>query len=111
MARRWHARLCSHPPPSLPALSSSMAALNGGDSATSRTIDVELGVDVISVDLDNLDPDASDILDLLREAESPVWIWVRFASEYWRKGHLTTAEDICQAAIQGQGSLPCPLGF
>jgi RNA polymerase-associated protein CTR9 len=76
--------------------------MNGLYEATaSRSIDVELEGDVIAVDLDNLDPDASDILDLLKEAESPVWIWARIAGEYWRKGHLVTAEGICKTAIEG----------
>jgi RNA polymerase-associated protein CTR9 len=59
-----------------------------------RSLDIELGADLVSVDLDNLDPDPNDIIELLKEANSSVWVWTRVAGEYWRKGMKDGAELI-----------------
>ncbi|KZT71727.1 TPR-like protein [Daedalea quercina L-15889] len=66
--------------------------------APGRTIDIELGQhEVITVELDKLDPDPSDLLELLTEGQCKVSIWTRLAVEYWRKGWLEAAEKIAQA--------------
>jgi hypothetical protein len=63
-----------------------------------RSLDIELGTDLVSVDLDILDPDPNDIMDLLKEADSGVLVWTRVADEYWRKGMKEGAEMIVQTA-------------
>ncbi|CAL1706150.1 unnamed protein product [Somion occarium] len=69
--------------------------------AIGRTLDIELsGQEIISVELDNLDPDASDLLDVLRDAQSPPWIWTKLAAEYWKQGHMEAAEKLAQSCIE-----------
>ncbi|KAK7056429.1 protein required for normal CLN1 and CLN2 G1 cyclin expression [Paramarasmius palmivorus] len=69
-----------------------------------RTIDIELGgQEVITIDLDNLDPDPQDVLDLLRDGQCSVWVWTKLASEYWRRGYLDAAKRIGDAAIESFG--------
>ncbi|KAI0694996.1 RNA polymerase II-associated protein [Cerioporus squamosus] len=64
-----------------------------------RTIDIELGgQEVITVELDSLDPQPDDLIDLLREGQCRVGIWLRLAAEYWRRGLLDAADKIAQAA-------------
>lgn len=67
-------------------------------SAPGRTIDIELGQhEVITVELDKLDADPSDLIDLLTEGQCKVSIWTRLAVEYWRKGMLDAGEKIARA--------------
>ncbi|RPD78632.1 RNA polymerase II-associated protein [Lentinus tigrinus ALCF2SS1-7] len=64
-----------------------------------RTIDIELGgQEVITVELDSLDPAPDDLIDLLREGQCRVGIWMRLAAEYWRRGLLDAADKIAHAA-------------
>ncbi|TFK85810.1 RNA polymerase II-associated protein [Polyporus arcularius HHB13444] len=64
-----------------------------------RTIDIELGgQEVITVELDSLDEQPDDLIDLLREGQCRVGIWLRLAAEYWRRGLLDAADKIAQAA-------------
>ena len=63
-----------------------------------RSLDIELGTDLVSVDLDNLDPDPNDIIELLKEANPGVLVWTRVAGEYWRKGLKQSADLIIQTA-------------
>ncbi|OBZ70980.1 Tetratricopeptide repeat protein 1 [Grifola frondosa] len=66
-----------------------------------RSIDIELGgQEVITIELDSLDPNPEDLIELLREGQCRVWIWTRLAVEYWRKGLLDAAEKIALAAIR-----------
>lgn len=66
-----------------------------------RSIDIELGgQEVITIELDNLDPNPEDLLDVLKEAQCKVWIWTRLAAEYWRRGFLDAAERIAQSALE-----------
>ncbi|KAH9858911.1 RNA polymerase II-associated protein [Lenzites betulinus] len=65
-----------------------------------RSIDIELGgQEVITIELDNLDPNPDDLLEVLKEGQCKVWIWTRLAVEYWRRGYLDAAEKIAQTAI------------
>ncbi|KAI0759855.1 RNA polymerase II-associated protein [Trametes elegans] len=65
-----------------------------------RSIDIELGgQEVITIELDNLDPNPDDLLEVLKEGQCKVWIWTRLAAEYWRRGQLDAAEKIAQTAI------------
>ncbi|CDO69163.1 hypothetical protein BN946_scf185042.g65 [Trametes cinnabarina] len=78
--------------------------MNGATSTPSppppgRSIDIELGgQEVITIELDNLDPNPDDLLEVLKEAQCKVWIWTRLAAEYWRRGLLDAAEKIAQTA-------------
>lgn len=66
-----------------------------------RSIDIELGgQEVITIDLDNLDPNPDDVLDLLKEGQCRVSVWARLAGEYLRRGYLAAAERIAHAAIE-----------
>ncbi|KAK0469470.1 RNA polymerase II-associated protein [Desarmillaria tabescens] len=69
---------------------------------TGRTVDIELGSgqEVITIDLEDLDPNPKDVLDLLNEGHPGVWVWTKLAAEYWRKGYLEAAELIATTAIQ-----------
>ncbi|KAK1229557.1 protein required for normal CLN1 and CLN2 G1 cyclin expression [Marasmius sp. AFHP31] len=65
-----------------------------------RSVDIELGgQEVITIDLDNLDPDPHDVLDLLKDGDCKVWVWTKLAGEYWRRGYLDAAESITNAGI------------
>jgi hypothetical protein len=65
-----------------------------------RSVDIELNnQEVITVDLDNLDPDPQDVIDLLGDGHPKVWVWTKVAAEYWNKGYVDAAEKIAQAAI------------
>ncbi|KAJ2930254.1 hypothetical protein H1R20_g6829, partial [Candolleomyces eurysporus] len=71
------------------------------DITSGRSVDIELGgQEVISIDLDNLDPNPEDVLDLLKEGQCKIWVWTKLAGEYWRRGHLDAAERIAQTAIE-----------
>jgi len=66
-----------------------------------RSIDIELGgQEVITIDLDNLDPNPEDVLDLLKEGQCRVSVWTKLAGEYWRRGYLAAAEKIAHSAIE-----------
>src|ERR1700733_13787421 len=70
------------------------------NTPTGRSVDIELGgQEVITIDLDNLDPNPEDVLDLLKEGQCKVWVWTKLAGEYWRRGYLGAAEKIAQQAI------------
>lgn len=72
-----------------------------------RTIDIELpGQEVITVELDSLDPNPDDLLEVLKEGQCKVWIWTRLATEYWRRGILDAAEKIATTALEGAWSKP-----
>ena len=63
-------------------------------------MDIELsGQEIITVDLDHLDASPDDLLDLLKDSQSKVWVWTRLATEYWRQGYLAGAEKLAQGAI------------
>lgn len=65
-----------------------------------RTVDIDLGTaEVITIDLDNLDPNPDDVLDLLKDGQCKDWVWTKLAGEYWRKGYLEGAERIALTAV------------
>jgi RNA polymerase-associated protein CTR9 len=71
------------------------------DVAPGRSIDIELGgQEVITIDLDNLDPNPEDVLELLKEGQCRIWVWTKLAGEYWRRGLLEAAERIALAAVE-----------
>ena len=64
-------------------------------------MDIQLsGQEVITVDLDDLDSSPDDLLDLLKDSQSEVWVWTRLAGEYWRKGNLDAAEKLVEGGIE-----------
>ena len=68
---------------------------------STRSVDIELGgQEVITIDLDNLDPNPEDVLDLLKEGQCKVWVWTKLAGEYWRRGYLDAAERIARNAVE-----------
>ncbi|TCD66299.1 hypothetical protein EIP91_001545 [Steccherinum ochraceum] len=73
-----------------------------------RTLDIELtSQEVISIDLDNLELNPDDLLEVLKDSQSKVWVWTKLAAEYWNQGHLDIAEKLAQGAIdtlQANGS-------
>ncbi|KAF8971112.1 RNA polymerase II-associated protein [Flammula alnicola] len=66
-----------------------------------RSVDIELGgQEVITIDLDNLDPNPDDVLDLLKDGQCTIFVWTKLAGEYWRRGYLEAAERIALSAIE-----------
>lgn len=66
-----------------------------------RSIDIELGgaQEVITIDLDGLDPNPEDVLELLKEGNCKVWMWTKLAGEYWRRGWLDAAETLALSGV------------
>ncbi|KAG5647061.1 hypothetical protein DXG03_001431 [Asterophora parasitica] len=66
-----------------------------------RSVDIELGgQEIITIDLDNLDPDPEDVLSLLKDGQCKIWVWTKLAGEYWRRGYLDAADKIARSAIE-----------
>ena len=82
---------------------------NGGYSNSDmagRSMDIELGgQEVITIELDNLDPNPEDIVDLLKEAQCKASVWNKLACEYWKKGYLDAASSIAEAAIEREPNM------
>jgi len=75
-----------------------------------RSVDIELGgQEVITIDLDNLDPNPEDVLDLLKDGQCKIWVWTKLAGEYWRRGFLDAAEKIALAAVDCTVTQPLSL--
>jgi RNA polymerase-associated protein CTR9 len=67
----------------------------------SRTVDIELtGNEIITIDLDNLDPQPDDVLELLTDGKCKVQVWAHLGSEYLRNGFLDAAELLGGKAIE-----------
>jgi hypothetical protein len=78
--------LCRIPPSTLPAM------------AETRPFDIPLGdSEVITIDLNNLDEDPTDLLTALEEAHCPVWVWTKLAAEHWRAARAGRDEDRIRA--------------
>lgn len=76
------------------------------DVPPGRSVDIELGgQEVITIDLDNLDPNPEDVLDLLKEGLGKIWVWSKLASEYWRRGYLDAAERIAHAVVDSTSAV------
>lgn len=69
--------------------------------APGRSMDIELhGQEIVTIDLDRLEPYPEDIIDLLVDANSKINKWTKLAWEYWKGGLLDGAESIALKAIQ-----------
>ena len=78
--------------------------MDGEVTMSNRTVDIELGPggnEIVTVDLDNLDPQPDDVLELLSDGECKVEVWALLGAEYLRKGYLDAAEKIGEKAYQG----------
>ncbi|KAJ8515561.1 hypothetical protein ONZ45_g7046 [Pleurotus djamor] len=74
--------------------------MDANGSQPGRSVDIELGgQEVITIDLDNLDPNPEDVLELLEEGRGRIWVWTKLAAEYWRRGYLDAAERIANAVV------------
>ncbi|KAJ7658031.1 RNA polymerase II-associated protein, partial [Mycena rosella] len=72
-----------------------------GAPHSGRTIDIELGgQEVITIDLDVLDP-VDEVLDLLADPQckAKAWVWTVVATEFWRRGSLEAAEKVATMAV------------
>lgn len=77
-----------------------MSGSRPSSPAPGRSIDIQLSEqEIITVDLDNLPASPDDLIDLLTESQSQVWIWTRFATEYWRRGNLEATEKLALGAV------------
>ncbi|KAF7357881.1 Tetratricopeptide repeat protein 1 [Mycena venus] len=73
-----------------------------GVHSAGRTIDIELGgQEVITIDLDVLDP-VDEVLDLLSDPQckAKAWVWTVVATEFWRRGSLEAAEKVATTAVR-----------
>ena len=81
--------------------SGNMSGSRSPSPVPGRSMDIALsGQEVITVDLDNLDASPDDLLDLLKDSQSEVWVWSRLATEYWRRENMNAAEKLAQGAIE-----------
>jgi RNA polymerase-associated protein CTR9 len=70
------------------------------EGTSSRLLEIEVGgQELITIELDNLDPNPDDVLDLLREGQCQIGVWTKLAAEYWRRRYLDAAERIAKAAV------------
>ena len=91
--------LCTLPDPQ--PITLAYASSMDNNTPTGRSVDIELGgQEVITIDLDNLDPNPEDVLDLLKEGQCNAWVWTKLAGEYWRRGYLDAAERIALSAVE-----------
>lgn len=65
-----------------------------------RALEIEVDQEVITIDLDSLDPSTDDVVAVLQDAECKISVWTQLASEYWRKGWLESAQRITNQAIE-----------
>lgn len=73
-----------------------------------RPYDIEIGThEVITIDLDALETDPSDLVELMKDSENPR-VWGKLAAEYWRQGHPDIAEHICREGLEGSLWLKLP---
>lgn len=70
------------------------------DSHTGKTIEIDLINEVVTIELDDLEPDSSNIISLLLDGECKEWVWTKLAGEYWRRGYLDEAEKIAAAGVE-----------
>lgn len=74
----------------------------GTPPPVARALEIEVDQEVITIDLDSLDPSTDDVLAVLQDAECKVSVWTHLASEYWRKGWLESAQRITNQAVACQ---------
>ncbi|KAJ7140486.1 RNA polymerase II-associated protein [Mycena crocata] len=76
-------------------------SMDAAPHSSGRTIDIELGgQEVITIDLDVLDP-VDEVLDLLSDPQcrAKPWVWTDVATEFWRRGSLEEAEKVATTCV------------
>ena len=71
-----------------------------------KTIELDLLNEVVTIELDELEEDATNLILVLNESECKVWVWTKLAQEYWQRGYHNEAEKIALAAIASEQCLP-----
>ena len=69
------------------------------DLKVPKTIELDLLNEVVTIELDELEEDATNLILVLNESECKVWVWTKLAQEYWQRGYHAEAEKIALAAI------------
>ncbi|KAF9647341.1 RNA polymerase II-associated protein [Thelephora ganbajun] len=69
------------------------------DPKAPKTIELDLLNEVVTIELDELEEDATNLILVLNESECKVWVWTKLAQEYWQRGYHDEAEKIALAAI------------
>ena len=65
-----------------------------------RTLEVPLGShEIVTIELDTLDPNPDDAIELLRDGKSKVEIWNKLGQEYCKQGYYTAALEIARCAV------------
>ena len=67
-----------------------------------KTIELDLLNEVVTIELDELEEDATNLILVLNESECKVWVWTKLAQEYWQRGYHDEAEKIALAAITSE---------
>ena len=75
--------------------------LKGERMSSSSVIEIPLKGknEVLELDLNDLPAEAQDIINILREEEVPLELWLRFALEYFRRGRPDAFQDILNASL------------
>jgi RNA polymerase-associated protein CTR9 len=72
------------------------------DPKAPKTIELDLLNEVVTIELDELEEDATNLILVLNESECKVWVWTKLAQEYWQRGYHDEAEKIALAAITSE---------
>jgi len=72
------------------------------DLKAPKTIELDLVNEVVTIELDELEEDATNLILVLNESECKVWVWTKLAQEYWQRGYHDEAEKIALAAITSE---------
>ena len=72
------------------------------DPKAPKTIELDLLNEVVTIELDELEEDATNLILVLNESECKVWVWTKLAQEYWQRGYHDEAEKIALAAIASE---------
>ena len=76
------------------------------DPKAPKTIELDLLNEVVTIELDELEEDATNLILVLNESECKVWVWTKLAQEYWQRGYHDEAEKIALAAISSKRCIP-----
>ena len=76
------------------------------DPKAPKTIELDLLNEVVTIELDELEEDATNLILVLNESECKVWVWTKLAQEYWQRGYHDEAEKIALAAITSEQCIP-----
>jgi hypothetical protein len=80
------------------------------DQKAPKTIELDLLNEVVTIELDELEEDATNLILVLNESECKVWVWTKLAQEYWQRGYHDEAEKIALAAITSEWCISLSTG-